>query len=133
MVYCQAFWLLTVFKNPWFIIACILFWINQFLEKILGIFIPYVHAYLDDLMAMPVVLGITLQVYRWIHPSKNQFVFSPGQVFVGFAYFSFLFEYLLPKWSDTYTADIWDIVCYAVGSIAFYMLINKKEIPLEAK
>ncbi|PRY89779.1 magnesium citrate secondary transporter [Mongoliibacter ruber] len=117
---------MTVLKNPYFIIAFTLFWINQFVEKVLGIFVPFVHAYLDDLMAMPVVLGLTLQIYRWIHPLKNRFIFTKVQVAVAWVYFSFLFEYLLPKWSETYTADIWDIVCYAIGSVAFYLLINKR-------
>ncbi|WP_373522332.1 magnesium citrate secondary transporter [Aquiflexum sp.] len=88
------------------------------------IFINYVHAYLDDLLAMPVILGITLQVYRWIHPLKEKFVFSKIQVLVGWAYFSFLFEFFLPRWSSTYTADIIDVLCYGLGAIAFYKLIN---------
>lgn len=118
---------MTVFKNPYFLLAFLIFWINQFVERILGIFIPWVHAYLDDLMAMPVVLGITLQVFRWIHPQKDRFVFTKMQIAVAWAYYSFLFEYLLPKWSETYTADIWDVVCYAIGAVAFYFLINKKQ------
>jgi radical SAM superfamily enzyme YgiQ (UPF0313 family) len=118
---------MSVFKNPYFISACLVFWLNQFLERVLNIFIPYVHAYLDDLLAMPVILGITLQVYRWIHPLKDGFTFSKTQVFVGWLYFSFLFEFLLPRWSSTYTADLLDVVCYGIGAIAFYKLINKKK------
>lgn len=118
--------MISVFKNPYFLIACIIFWLNQFLEKVMKVFIPYIHAYLDDLMAMPVVLGITLQVFRWIHPLKQDFVFSKTQVLVGWAYFSFLFEFLLPKWSSTYISDILDVFCYGLGAIAFYKLINVK-------
>jgi hypothetical protein len=77
-------------------------------------------------MAMPVVLGITLQVYRWIHPSRDNFTFSKAQVVVGWVYFSFLFEFLLPRWSITYTADLWDVFCYGIGAIIFYRLINIK-------
>ena len=76
---------MTVFNNPFFWIPALLFAVNQFIERILAIYIPWVHAYLDDLMAMPVILGITLQVYRWIHPQKDAFVFSKVQTFVGFA------------------------------------------------
>lgn len=118
---------MSVFKNPYFISACMIFWLNQFLEKKLKIFIPYVHAYLDDLLALPVVLGITLQVFKWIHPLKKDFVFSRTQVFVGWLYFSFLFEFLLPRWSTTYTADVWDVVCYGIGAIIFHKLINNKK------
>lgn len=117
---------MSVLRNPFFLLACLVFWLNQFLEKILGIYIPYAHAYLDDLLAMPVVLGITLQVYRWIHPLRENFTFSKAQVVVGLVYFSFLFEFLLPRWSTTYTADLWDVFCYGIGAIIFYKLINIK-------
>lgn len=117
---------MSVFRNPYFLVACFVFWLNQFLEKILGFYILFAHAYLDDLLAMPVVLGITLQVYRWIHPLKENFTFSKAQVVVGWVYFSFLFEFLLPRWSSTYTADILDVLCYGIGAIIFHKLINKK-------
>lgn len=121
--------MMSVFKNPYFLIACLLFWTNQFLEKVMKVFIPYVHAYLDDLLAMPVILGITLQVFRWIHPLKDDFVFSKTQVAVGWLYFSFLFELVLPRWSPIYTADILDVLCYGLGALAFYKLINLKKLP----
>lgn len=121
--------MMSVFKNPYFLIACVLFWANQFLEKVMKVFIPYVHAYLDDLLAMPVILGITLQVFKWIHPLREDFVFNKTQVVVGWLYFSFLFEFLLPRWSSIYTADILDILCYGLGAITFYKLINLKRQP----
>jgi hypothetical protein len=116
---------MRVIKNPFFLVSCLLFWLNQYLEKVQGIFIPFVHAYLDDLLAMPVVLGIALQVFQWIHPLKDNFRFSKVQVLVGWLYFSFLFEWLLPRWSDTYVGDPWDGVAYGLGAVLFYRLINK--------
>lgn len=114
-----------VLKNPFFVAACLLFWVNQYLEKIQGIYLPFVHAYLDDILAMPVVLGITLQVFQWIHPKKSAFRFTPVQVIVGWLYFSFLFEFLLPKWSDIYVADPIDVLMYGLGCLLFYRLINR--------
>lgn len=116
--------MMRVVKNPYFVIACLIFWMNQLLEKVFGIFVPWVHEYLDDLLAMPVVLGITLQVFQWIHPKKEKFRFSKIQVAVGWIYFSFLFEFLLPKYSERYTADVWDVFAYGIGAVAFYVLIN---------
>ena len=115
---------MAVFKNPFFYIPCIVFWINQYLEKVQNIFIPFVHAYLDDLMAIPVVLGISLQVFKWIHPLKDTFIFTKTQVAMGLVYFSFLFEFVLPLWSGDYIADIWDVVCYGVGALIFFNFIN---------
>ena len=118
---------MMVFKNPFFYIPCIVFWTNQYFEKVMQVFVRLVHAYLDDLMAVPVVLGITLQVFKWIHPQKNTFVFTKFQVALGLVYFSVLFEFVLPKWSNTYTSDIWDLVCYAIGALIFYNFINVSE------
>lgn len=38
------------------------------------------------------------------------------------ALFSIYFEYYLPKQSYRYTGDIWDVVCYGLGGIIFYLL-----------
>ena len=117
---------MSVFKNPFFIFPCIVFWINQYVENSLGLFLPYVHSYLDDVMAMPVVLGFALQVYRWIHPLKDRFAFTKIQILVAVSYFSLIFELLLPIWSETYVRDPWDVLFYGLGAIWFYFLINKK-------
>ncbi|WP_232834793.1 magnesium citrate secondary transporter [Pleomorphovibrio marinus] len=94
------------------------------MERVEKIFLPYIHSYLDDLMAMPVILGVTLQVYRWIHPSRNLFVFTKTQIFVAFIYISLLFEVVLPWYSSTYIQDIWDVACYLAGAIYFHKFIN---------
>jgi hypothetical protein len=59
-----------------------------------------------------------------MHPLKNSFAFTKSQVVVGLLYFSFLFEFALPKWSSDYTADIWDLVFYSIGALIFYNFIN---------
>jgi len=117
---------MPVLKNPFFILPCILFWINQYLEKIQNIFIPFVHSYLDDLLAMPVVLGLTLQVYQWIHPGKNHFVFTKVQILVAVVYYSLLFEVILPLWSSRYISDPLDVLFYLLGAIWFYIWINER-------
>ncbi|WP_375584470.1 magnesium citrate secondary transporter [Cyclobacterium xiamenense] len=117
---------MPVYSNIWFLLPVVLFWVNQYLERVQEVRLPLVHSYLDDLLAMPVILGLTLQLYRCIHPLKERLVFSVGQVLVGFVYVSLLFEVLLPAWSATYVRDAWDVGCYFLGSAYFYALINKK-------
>lgn len=36
--------------------------------------------------------------------------------------YSVVFEFYLPKQSYRYTGDVWDVVCYALGGIVFYVL-----------
>lgn len=115
---------MSVLKNPYFFIPVLLFGLNQILEKSFGIFIPWVHEYLDDLLAIPVILGITLQIYRWIHPLKGNFKFKKEHIFVAFLYVSVVFEGFLPWYSEQYVRDFWDILCYALGALVFYFKIN---------
>lgn len=116
--------IMNVFKNPYFFIPILLFAGNQVLEKGFEIFIPWVHAYLDDLLALPVILGITLQIYRWIHPLGEGFRFKKEHVIVAFLYVSVVFEGVLPWYSEVYIRDLWDILCYGLGSLIFYFKIN---------
>ncbi len=116
---------MTVFKNPFFFIPVLIFTINQVLERYFELFIPIIHSYLDDLLAIPVILGITLQIYRKIHPQKDAFSFTKKQILVAVIYVSIVFELILPYFSSTYTSDIYDAVCYTLGAIYFFFLINQ--------
>ena len=83
---------MSVIKNPYFFIPVLLFTGNQILEKGFGIFIPWVRFYLDDLFALPVILGITLLIYRRIHPLREKFRFKKEHIIVAFIYLSIDFE-----------------------------------------
>lgn len=117
--------MISLFKNPIFIFASVAFWVNQYLEKSLGVFVPIYHSYGDDLMAMPVVFGICLQAMRWWHPSGEGLTFTRKQVLIGLVYFSVVFEVFLPLISSNYTADPLDVLCYAIGSLVFLKFMNK--------
>ncbi|PZX58391.1 hypothetical protein LV84_01599 [Algoriphagus ratkowskyi] len=117
--------MIDIFKHPIFIFAFLAFWINQFLENSLGIFVPIYHAYGDDLMALPVVYGICLQLMRWIHPLYSELTFSKKQLIIGLVYFSVVFELFLPNYSNAYSADPLDVLCYIIGTWVFYQFMNK--------
>lgn len=116
--------MIDLFKHPIFIFASIAFWINLYLEKSLGIFLPFYHSYGDDLIAMPVVFGICLQIMRWIHPRKTELTFSIKQLAIGVIYFSIVFELILPNVSPVYTADLFDVLCYLIGTLVFQKFMN---------
>jgi len=116
---------MEVYRNPYFILPVCLFTVNQVLEKGFDLYFPFLHSYLDDLLAIPVILGITLQIYRLIHPLKKLFKFKKEHVFVVFLYVSILFEGVLPYYSKQYIRDLFDVLCYGVGSLIFYHRINR--------
>ena len=117
--------MMGVVRNPYFFLPGLLFAFNQVLEKHFGVFIPYIHSYLDDILAMPVILGITLQVYRLIHPLQELFRLKKEHVFVAFLYVSVVFEGILPFFAPHYVRDFRDIFCYGLGSLIFYYKINR--------
>lgn len=108
--------------HPLFLLACILFVLNQFLETH-QIFIPYVHAYLDDLLCFPIVLNLTLFLLRKIYQNPD-YRFTTMQIVFAVAYFSLVFEVVLPYFSENYRGDIWDVVAYGLGAIVFWKWMN---------
>ena len=114
---------MALLKNKLFLIFTFLFLVNYLLEKGFGIFIPFIHAYLDDLLCMPVVLKITLALpHRLINTKPYRL--SGKQIIFAVAYFSIVFEVVLPKLNEKHTADVLDVFAYALGAILFYLYMN---------
>ncbi|MEZ4886113.1 MAG: hypothetical protein R3E32_15365 [Chitinophagales bacterium] len=114
---------MNLLRCPLFILACFLFIFNQFLES-QQIFLPYIHAYLDDLLCFPIVLTIILFLLREIYQNPN-YRFTPLQIVFALAYFSLAFEVVLPYFSANYRGDILDVVAYVVGAVIFWKWMQK--------
>lgn len=121
-----------ILKNKIFIFSALLFGMNQLLEKKFGIFIPLLHAYLDDLLCMPIVLTLTLLVLQFLL-KDFQFRLNKFQIFIAFVYFSIMFEIILPSFSAKYTPDILDIAAYGAGAFIFFNYINVPPLNLKSR
>jgi hypothetical protein len=88
------------------------------------IYIFLVSDYLADLVAMPIILGIVLWAWRQ-RPERAPLplprIYVASTVFL----FSVLFEWIFPAISPRFTADPWDIGCYALGAMAFCLWLNR--------
>ena len=63
--------------SPIFIIVTILLFLHQITQKVLLINLPYIDAYLDDLLAMPFVLSIFLiEQLFWNRRISNLTIFE---------------------------------------------------------
>jgi len=114
-------------KHPLFLLSILLFLIHQIIEKGFNYSIPILHAYLDDLVCMPIVLGLGTQIIQWIHPVKNLYFLDKTAVIITVVFYSILFEAILPVVnSSVYTADWIDVALYALGGFMFYNLVSKK-------
>jgi hypothetical protein len=109
-------------KHPLFLISVFLFIMNQIMER-KGIFIPWVHAYLDDLLCMPVTLTIALFM-------QQKFTFSPSytlsknKIIGVLMFYSVFYEVWLPHIYSRYTSDVLDVAAYATGAVLFYFFLN---------
>jgi hypothetical protein len=115
---------MSILRNPVFLLAFVLTASNELLER-MGYSIPYVNSYLDDLACFPVVLTLALAFLRTFITSQD-YSLSKIQVALAVIYFYFVFEWLLPAVSSSYTRDHADIIAYAAGAYIFWKFINGK-------
>lgn len=109
----------------WFFLSSITFLVmHQIIQKVLHFSIPIIDNYGDDFFAMPFILTLFLvEQYFWKRRTTRLFIFEIVSFTLIFAIF---FEFILPIFNQNYTKDYWDFLAYALGSVAFYFLINKK-------
>lgn len=114
-------------QHPLFLICFFLFCLNRALEQA-QVYVWPLYAYLDDLLCLPLTLGLILAVQR-VYFRNQAMVVPVRHIIFAAAAFGFCFELLLPLYKPLYTADVLDVVAYTVGAIAFHQLMNK---PLKA-
>jgi hypothetical protein len=80
--------------------------------------------YLTDLLCLPLVLGLALQVQRlcgrsrdWSLPCEHGLVAAAG--------YGLYFEWLLPRLDARFVADPGDFLCYLLGWLLFEFLLNR--------
>ncbi|MGB1317834.1 MAG: hypothetical protein ACPG5W_06495 [Flavobacteriales bacterium] len=110
--------------NPVFLICVCLTSANQIIEKGFGVFIPIVHAYLDDLLCFPIVLTLGLAVYRL---RDKHYTLSLWHILPVLVVYSVYFEWYLPRISETATSDPIDVVMYLLGLTVFGYFINRND------
>lgn len=107
----------TLALSVLFIIHLVLLYAN--------IHLRIIDNYLDDILLLPIVLGIALFIQRkWIAKS-NQFVFGKIIIVAAWLYFCIMFEAVIPPFNTSFTADWLDCIAYGLGALYFYVLMNK--------
>ena len=88
-----------------------------------------INNYVNDLLCLPLLLGVMTFVIRRLK-KDNSFKFSIGFVVFLACYYSFYFEYYLPKVNPRYTADWIDVILYFSGGFAFFFSEKHKNTRL---
>ena len=96
------------------------FWLIFHLLKDFIEFPKFFDSYFDDFLVVPIVLTFSLFLQQlWVNPLL---IFSKWQVVSVIIYFGILFEFILPKFMEAYTSDLFDIIAYLLGGITFYFI-----------
>lgn len=113
--------------NIYFVLLFTAIFIHQVLQKILHIEIRLIDSFLDPFLGMPLLLyGYLLEKkYLWKRDTKNGL--SILEIGIATIIVSFISEYVFPKLSNGFTADIYDTFFFAAGSVFFYFTMNKTD------
>ena len=94
--------------------------LSIYIMQRLSVPLPFlINNYVNDLLCLPLLLGAMTFVIRLLK-KDNSFKFSIGFVVFLACYYSFYFEYYLPKVNPRYTADWIDVILYFSGGFAFF-------------
>lgn len=111
---------MTILRHPIFITLTTLA-AFVYISSMTGLALPKIISfYLNDLLCMPVVLSICLVIMRRLKRKSHLYI-PLSAIVVITAYFSFHFEWLLPKFLERYTGDIIDVGLYIIGALLFYV------------
>lgn len=102
----------------------ILSWIFIKLTRIYSIEIEYLNHYLTDIFAVPAMTHLGSYIISKVKYNNQLYIYPTSYLVITAFVLSFLLEYLMPKFSSNYTADVLDVVCYFIG-IIFYLKIHK--------
>ena len=100
-----------------------LFTLHQIVEKWWSI--PYVHAYLDDVLAPSIVLGLALFFFQRVFPGDPSYSHPRNFLIIFVIWYSILFEVIFPAIDGRHYADIWDLFAYSLGTWIFHKWGNE--------
>jgi hypothetical protein len=117
---------MQVLKSPVFILCSVLFILHQLMQKGLNIHFSLVDRYLDNLLAMPIILTFLMLERRYLLGRKKSFDLSLLEVSVATFFIVVVAEIIFPMFSKDFVTDWWDVVFYVSGGILFYLTTNRR-------
>jgi len=115
--------------NPVFLVLLGIYLSNQLLQKAFGIFIPYIHAYLGDVLCLPIMLTFSVVAFIKIKGLGEDYRLPWRYTVFTLAYVALVFELALPGISNRFYSDPLDVVAYAFGAVFFHLVLNRPIIP----
>jgi len=103
-------------KRQLFWFSLLLFTLHQLLQKGCGWNIPFLHAYFDPFLSMPILLGLLNWERRWRYGLQ---ALQSWEIVVITLLFILLFEWIFPLWNPAFTSDLGDLPAYVSGAVLY--------------
>ena len=116
------------FRSPLFIVCAILFLVHQAAQYILKLSIPLADAYLDNLIAMPLILTLVQVERRHLFKRGPQYKLPVLEIGLATVYVSVVSEFLFPLLSTRFTYDTLDFIFFFLGAVLFYGVEKRSAI-----
>jgi hypothetical protein len=87
---------------------------------------PFLHGQFNDLLLIPAALPPVLWLQRFVGLRDHDLVPSRAEMVFHLAVWSVIGEFIGPHWLHRGTADVWDVVAYAVGGVAACLWWNRR-------
>ncbi len=108
--------------DPLFTTYCLI-WCVMHVFRYAGRPVPFLNGYLTDFVAVPAIAHLALTfTRRFIIPGKP-YHYPAGYLLFIALYTSVVLEWLLPRFSASYTGDWGDVAAYFAGS-CFYFFVH---------
>lgn len=115
---------LAAMRNQWFLCLLAVFLLHQFVQKILGLSSPFIDAYLDDVLCIPLFLQLWNWEKRFLFGQKNYRVNLWDSLILTSA-LALLFEFGFTKLSTAFTYDNFDFIAYFLGWLLYWGIVFK--------
>ncbi len=107
--------------DPVFIAGCTLYALNRLLlAPTWGGQWPFLHHHFNDTLLIPCALPPLLWLQRLTRLRDHDRPPTPAEIFGTLALWSFLFEWLFPRYFDRGVSDPLDILAYALGALVAF-------------
>jgi hypothetical protein len=116
---------MAILRSPVFIVCLIIFIIHQVLQKVMDIHFERLDNYLDNLLAMPVILTLLLAERRWLFKKGDTYTLPALDIGITMLYVISTTEIVFPLFSKEFTGDWVDVFFYAAGAVLFHYTINR--------
>jgi hypothetical protein len=117
--------MIKTLKSPLFIICSALFLLHQALQHLLKVSLPVADAYLDNFLAMPVILTLLVAERRYLFRRGTDYRLTLLEVILAIAYVSAVSEWLFPLLSNRFITDLPDVLFFFAGAGLYYFFQEK--------